>query len=159
MAEEVLYSPERIAYVEEKPRQAMILTAENFVLLSRRYLSMIPLAGAAAFRLKNGTEGILINWDHYAHGLGEDFSDCVDFEVEHEAQELWLTRGKEKVDAFGPDHYEAILCALRLAKKAGKLDRYLELKTKQLKTFEAAGDIKAMEELEFYKQEAIKLSI
>jgi len=38
------------------------------------------------------------------------------------------------------------------------LNRYMELKTKQLRTFEAAGDIKAMEELGFYKQEASKLN-
>ncbi|OGD55885.1 hypothetical protein A3I57_02915 [Candidatus Beckwithbacteria bacterium RIFCSPLOWO2_02_FULL_47_23] len=138
-------------------RQAMVLHTPEFVQLSRTYLGLIPLAGAAAFALKDGHEGILINYDYYQKSLGQDFSDCIDFEIEHEANELLLTRGKEKVDAFGPDHYAASRLATALAYKQGKLDRYLELKRAQFKMFDAAGDSRAMEELDFYKKVASQL--
>ncbi len=154
MAEEVSYSPERTAYLEEKHRMAMVLHTDHFVLLCHQKLSTIPMAGAAAYRsrLDENDEGILINWDYYQSSLGQDFTDCLDFEIEHEAQELWLIKGKTEVDPFGPDHYEAIRCALRLAAKRGMLERYLELKRAQFKMFAAMGDDRAMEELAFYRE-------
>ncbi len=149
---------EKLEYMERKRKQAMVLTKEPFVVLSQRYLSTIPLAGAAAYRLKNGEEGIIINWDHYANGLGsENFSDCIDYEIEHEAEELWRTRGKSNVDPFGPDHYEAVKAAMERAYRERKLDRYLKLKTTQMETFRGLGDIKATEELDFYRKYAEEL--
>ena len=155
--EEVINELQKEAYLEEKRRQAMIVTGDAFVLLSRNYLSRIPLAGAAAFRLKNGEEGIIIHWDHFAASLGEDFSDCVDYEIEHEAEELWRTRGKTNVDSFGPDHYDAAKAATRKAHREGSLDRYLHFKTVQLRFFKGLGDDKAMEELAFYREYADEL--
>ncbi len=157
MGDEVISSSDREAYLEAARKQAMVLRADAFVMLSNRYLSQIPLAGAAAFRLKDGSEGILINWDHYKVGLGQDFTDCIGFEIEHEAQELWLTRDKEEVDPKGPDHYEAAREAMRMAHRRGKLDRYLELKRTQMEIFEALGDREAMKEFAFYKEFAESL--
>ncbi len=160
MGDETVSSISREAYLETARKQAMIVHADDFVRLSERFLSQVPLAGAAAFGLKDGREGILINWDHYEKGLGQNFTDCIDFEIEHEAQELWLTRGKSKVESKGPDHYEAAREAMRMAYRQGKLDRYLELKRAQMKTFDALGDAEAMEELAFYREfaESLKTS-
>jgi hypothetical protein len=141
----------------EKRRVAMILHQDQFVLMSQMYLSTIPMAGAAAFVLKDGQEGILINWDYYTRTLGEDFSDCIDFEIEHEAQELWLIRGKTEVDHLGPDHYAAIREAMKMAHEQGKLDRYMKLKRVQFKMFHALGVVNAMDELDFYEQFAEEL--
>ncbi len=145
-------------YLAKKRERALILEAPEFVMITREYLGEEPLAGAAAFRLGNDPiRTIVINYDHYKRGLGEDFTDCIPYEIEHEAQELWLTRWKREVDSFGPDHYEAIRRALEMAYRDGKLDRYLELKRRQMQTFAAMGDIRAFEELDFYSQYAQEL--
>ena len=157
MVDEIKPDQSRVEDLMKLRRQAMVLHTPEFVQLSRTYLGLIPLAGAAAFALKDGREGILINYDYYQKSLGQDFSDCIDFEIEHEANELLLTRGKEKVDPFGPDHYTASRLATILAHKQGKLDRYLELKRAQFKMLDAFGDVRAMEELDFYKNVAREL--
>lgn len=152
MPEDLTNIASKDQYLEIRRKNACIVRANIFVQLSKMYLSEVPLAGAAAYRTKKGEENILINWDHYERALGQNFTDCIPYEVEHEAQELWLTRGKEKVDPFGPDHYSAINEALKLAHKDGKLDRYMELKRAQMKTFEALGDVHAIEEFDYYKK-------
>lgn len=158
MAEDLISTTSKDQYLEIRRKNACIVRANLFVQLSRIYLSEIPLAGAAAYRTKKGEENILINWDHYERALGQNFTDCIPYEIEHEAQELWLTRGKDKVDSFGPDHYLAIKEAMKLAHKDGKLDRYMELKRAQMKTFEAMGDVHAMQELAFFNDFAKTLS-
>ncbi len=145
-------------YLAYRRKQAIVVHSDLFVDLSKKYLSQIPLAGAAAYRTSKGEENILINWDHYEGGLGQDFTDCIPYEIEHEANELWLTRGKTEVDSFGPDHYAAIEEAMRSAYKDGKLDRYMELKRAQMQIFSSMGDTHAMQELAFYKQIAEKLN-
>ena len=81
------------------------------------------------FGTKKGEEAILINWDQFESAFGQDFTDCVPFEIEHEAEELWLTRGKERVDSFGPDHYEAIRAAMKKADSEGKVGQIYGIKT------------------------------
>ena len=68
-----------------------------------------------------------------------------------------LTRGKDKVDPFGPDHYEAARRAMKKAHQEGQLDRYLEFKRTQLETFDAMGDDHALEEFNFYTSYASEL--
>lgn len=142
-------------------KEVAVVRSRTFVQLARMYLTEIPIAGAAAFRTKDGKKrGILINWDYYQHGLGsgENFTDCIDFEIEHEAYELWTTRDeKEYIDPFGPAHYESIRYAMRAAHQAGKLDKYMLLKTKQFELFHKVGDTKAKDELSFYEQYAKEL--
>ena len=145
------------AYLAEKRKLALVVRSRPFTMLAKLHLSEIPLVGAAAFRTKKGEEAILINWDQFESAFGQDFTDCVPFEIEHEAEELWLTRGKERVDSFGPDHYEAIRAAMKKADSEGKLDRYMELKRAQMKMFDAMGDTHAMKELGFYSQVAEQL--
>ena len=145
-------------YLAQMRKQAMVVRTDIFVSLSQQYLSQIPLSGAAAFRTRGGKEGILINWDHYETGLGQNFTDCIDYEIEHEVHELWLTKGKEKVDAFGPDHYEAIKAAMRLAHQKQMLNRYMDLKRAQMKTFDSMGDTHALEELAFYQRYVFELT-
>lgn len=142
------------AYLAEKRKLALVVRSRPFTMLAQLHLSEVPLVGAAAFRTKKGEEAILINWDQFESAFGESFTDCIPFEIEHEAEELWLTRGKERVDPFGPDHYEAIRAAMRKASFDGKLNRYMELKRAQMKMFNAMGDTHAMEELDFYSQVA-----
>ena len=138
-------------------REAIVVQSKTFVQLAQMYLSEIPLAGAAAFRKKDGKEEILINWDYYQNhlGSGENFTDLIDFEIDHEAYELWETRNaQEKIDPKGPAHYNAIKYAMRKVNDAGKLDRYMELKRRQFEFFEKHGDTEARNEFDFYENYA-----
>lgn len=148
--------PDFINFMQTAKRNAAVVRSRLFVDLARMHLTEIPIAGAAAYRKKSdGSTGILINWDYYEHGLetGENFTDCIDFEIEHEAYELWATREeKEFIDPFGPAHYDVIRHAMITAYQAGKVDRYMLLKRKQFELFAQAGDPKAMEELSFYEK-------
>lgn len=149
---------EREAYLAEKRRTAMIVHYGHFTLLCQRYLANnIPPLHAAAFRLQDGTEGIIIGYDQFQHGFGQDFTFLIPYEIEHEAQELWLTRGQTAIDPYGPAHYEAIRLTLAKAHQDGNLEALLEMKRIQMKTFQALGDIQAENELEFYNAEANKL--
>jgi hypothetical protein len=81
----------------------------------------------------------------------------IPYIIEHEAQELWLTRGYDTMNPYGPAHYEAIKQTLLKAHREGNLDAFLNAKRLTYKTFEAAGDTRAMSELDFYKTEIAKL--
>jgi len=151
MDNELINERELEQMATEFAKKAMILNEPTFNRLARRYLSIIPSNGSAAYRLKNGETGILINWDHYKKELGEDFTDCIDYEINHEAWELALVREKKSANPFGPDHYVAIQKTLEKAKRDGKLERYMDFKTKQLDQFTKNGDTYAAEELQKYK--------
>jgi len=64
---------EKSAFLTRMRDEAAIVHAPEFALLSRMYLSKIPLCGAAAFRLAGGIEGILINYDYFQQTLGVDY--------------------------------------------------------------------------------------
>lgn len=77
---------QREQYLAEKRQKAMVLSAPEFEMLYQRHFGcVVPFDSAVAFRSKDGTEGILINFDHYQRELGEDFTDCIFYEIEHEA--------------------------------------------------------------------------
>jgi len=112
---------------------------------------------AQAFRLNDGQEIIIIDQDQFTSGFGQNLTPMIPYIIEHEAQELWLTREKDSVEQYGPDHYEAIRQTLLKAHRDGNLDAFLNAKRLIYKTFEAAGDTRAMSELDFYKTEVAKL--
>lgn len=143
---------QRTTYLERLRDEAAVVHTPDFITLSRMYLSKVPLCGAAAFRLKDGTEGILINYDYFQRTLGADYTDLIPYEIEHEAQELWFLRGQQETDPFGPAHYRAIRETMKKAKKDGKLDDFLDLKETQMAWFKELGDPHTDQELEYYYQ-------
>ena len=70
---------EKSAFLTRMRDEAAIVHAPEFALLSRMYLSKIPLCGAAAFRLAGGIEGILINYDYFQQTLGVDYTNLIPY--------------------------------------------------------------------------------
>lgn len=150
----------------------------TYELLARIHFKIVPLGGNCSFldpeRDEDGKltgikkAGIFINMDYYQKRLSQDYSDVIPYEVEHEAQELYyaVKRGMsprkiserlEHHETLGLPHYLAIRRTLEKAQREGMLDRYIEFKKEQLKTFDALGDTRAMKELSFYRRHAKKL--
>ena len=154
---EITFTPEDIAYLEEKRRSVQLVVSYIFDRKVKQYLEKPPTAGIFSVRLGDGSEFTIANYDWFKHFLGQDFTDCLELEIEHEAQELLLTRGQETVDPFGPAHYEAIKRTMIRADKEGLLDRYLEFKEQTFKTIVAFGDTHAIEELEHYTKTAAEI--
>lgn len=141
---------QREQYLAEKRQKAMVLPSLEFEMLYRRHFGcVVPFDSAVAFRSKDGAEGILINFDYYQRELREDFTDCIPYEIEHEAWELWLTRGEDNLFRLSPAHYEAIRRTLKKAFQDGKLGRYLDLRKQELQTF-FRGDPVAVRAVRFY---------
>ncbi len=150
---------EREAYLAQKRAEAMIVPHGEYEALCGKYLGIRHIIAPAilhaqAFRFNDGDEFIIIDYDQFQSGFGQDFTSMIPYAIEHEAQELWLTRENDTNDLYGPAHYEATRQTLLKAHRDGNLDMYLTMERSQMKTFEAMGCTRAMEELDFYVREA-----
>ena len=159
MLEDSPIDHEREQYLSAKRTAAMVVHRDHFMILCRKYIGGVPLLHAAAFRGEDGSEGIIIGYDQFQGGFGQDFTSLISYEIEHEAQELWLTRGQDSVDPYGPAHYEAIRQTLTRAHREGNLRAFLAMKQRQMETFAAYGETHAIEELNFYRTEAERIEI
>lgn len=163
MSEQSPIDKEREQYFAERRKNALIVRSRPFHMLANLHLTHIPPSGNAAWREKSGKEHVVINYDHYEIELGQNFVDCIPYEIEHEVAELYATRGASSIDPHGPPHYEAIRQSIKKAVEDGMLDRYLEFKRIEMNEFarrqQALGTQRphALEELAFYERVAKEL--
>jgi len=153
---------EREAYLAQKRAEALVVSNVIYETLCRQLLGIEHVLAPAklhaqAFRLIDDSEIIIIDQDQFKSYFGQDLTPMIPYTIEHEAQELWLTRGNDTMDPYGPAHYEAIRQTLMKAYRDGNLDAFLNAKRLIYKTFEAAGDTRVMSEWDFYKTESAKL--
>lgn len=163
MSEQSPIDKEREQYFAERRKNALIVRSRPFQMLANLHLTQIPPSGNAAWREKSGKEHVVINFDHYETKLGQNFTDCIPYDIEHEVAELWETRGALAIDPHGPPHYEAIRQAMKKATDDGMLDRYLEFKRTEMNEFARRQQTlgvqqpHALEELAFYERVANEL--
>lgn len=153
---------EREIYLAKKRAEALVVPHGEYEALCGKYLGIRHIIAPAilhvqAFRFNDGDEFIIIDQDQFQSGFSQDLTPIIPYAIEHEAQELWLTRENDTDDLYGPAHYEAVRQTLLKAHQNGNLEMYLTMTRLQMKTFEAMGCTKAIEELDFYIHEAEKL--
>lgn len=133
------------------------LPEPEFYAFANKVLEVKPLCHITGFTLDNGINGILINRDFYKYTLGEDFSDCIPYEILFTSLTMWNCEQNNKYKQRRLDLVRETVDSIR---KDGKFGRFLGFKERQLFYYYKQGDADCLDQMDqWYKEYSLYLNI